>query len=113
MSGRTQVRNHTLAVILAACESLRGRTRYGSMCARTQVRSLGSGNPLGPSFLGSDGPLGPSPLGSGGHLGPSPLSSSWILTLSSSWILIEWQIALLNYFDGTWVKESSANTKAN
>ena len=64
-----------------------------------------SGGPLGPSPLGSDGPLGPSPLGSGGPLGPSPLGSSWILT--------EWQIALLNYFDGTWVKESSANTKAN
>ena len=59
------------------------------MRARTQVRSLGSGSPLGPSPLGSGGPLG------------------------SSWILAEWQIAVLNYFDGTWVKESSANTKAN
>ena len=75
------------------------------MCARTQVRRLGSGSPLGPSLLSSDGSLGRSPLGSGGPLGPSPLGSSWIL--------IEWQIALLNYFDGTWVKESSANTKAN
>ena len=60
--------------------------------------------PLGPSPLGSNGPLGPSPLGSDGPLGPSPLGSNWILT--------EWQIAVLNYFDGTWVKESSANTKA-
>ena len=52
----------------------------------------------------SNGPLGPSALGSDGPLGPSPLGSNWILT--------EWQIAVLNYFDGTWVKESSANTKA-
>ena len=29
------------------------------MCAHTQVRSLGSDSPLGPSPLGSDGPLGP------------------------------------------------------
>ena len=33
--------------------------------------------------------LGRSPLGSGGPLGPSPLGSSWVLT--------EWQIAVLNY----------------
>ena len=45
------------------------------MCARTQVKSLGSGSPLNPSPLGSDGPLGPSPLGSDGPLGPSPLGS--------------------------------------
>ena len=80
------------------------------MCARTQVRSLGSGSPLDPSLLGtsllgSDGPLGRSPLGSGDPLGPSPLASRWILT--------EWQIAVFNYFEGIWVKESSANTKAN
>ena len=70
------------------------------MRARTQVRSLSSGDLWVPSPLGSNGHLGPSPLSSGGPLG-------------SSWILTEWQIALLNYFDGTWVKESSANTKAN
>ena len=35
---------------------------------------------------------------------PSPLVSNWLLT--------EWQIAVLNYFDGTWVKESSANFKS-
>ena len=74
------------------------------MRARTQVRSLGSGDLWVPSPLGSNGHLGPSPLSSGGPLGPSPLGSSWILT--------EWQIAVLNYFDGTWVKESGANTKA-
>ena len=40
-----------------------------------------------------------------GPLDPSSLGPSWMLT--------EWQIALLNYFDESWVKESNANTKAN
>ena len=49
------------------------------MCARTQVRRLGSGSPLGPSLLSSDGSLGRSPLGSGGPLGPSLLGSGGVL----------------------------------